>query len=85
MYLCSERDLTEFETGNIWKDMVTELTIWLGRIRNELEDPNNEKTDKELHRLAGSAEAVRNTLRLPETIRNNMAAINAAEDHSEEG
>jgi len=86
MYSCSEREFEEFEKSNLWKDMLAELTIWLGRIRNELEDPNSDHSDKELHRLGGNAETIRNVFRLTETIRENIKALKEAKEQpNEEG
>ena len=84
MYSCSEREFEEFEKSNLWKDMVTELTVWLGEIRNNLEDPDGSLTDKQLHKLGGNAETIRNVFRLPETVRLNIKALNEAKEQPNE-
>ena len=86
MYKSSMKDFEDFEKSTLWKDMVEELTVWLGRIRNKLEDPNAELSDKELHRLGGNAETIRNVFRLPETVRENIKAMmETKEQPNEEG
>ena len=83
-YISSVQEFEDFEKSGIWQDMVNELTLWVGRIRNELEDPEGKLPDKQLHRLGGSAEAIRMTLDLPETVRENIKASLEAKP-SEEG
>jgi len=86
MYSSSEKEFEDFEKSTLWKDMVTELTIWLGRIRSELEDPNDDTSDKKLHRLGGNAETIRTVFMLPETIRENIKTLmETKEQPNEEG
>lgn len=84
MFKSSEKDFEDFEKSVLWEDMITELTIWLGEIRNNSEDPDGSLSDKQLHRLGGNAETIRNVFRLPETIRVNIKAMREAEEQSNE-
>ena len=65
---------TEFEQGMgspFWQDMKNQLEAWLSDVRDALEDPENLSFDKTLHRLGGSAQALRRVLMLPnETLTN---------------
>ena len=83
LYLSGVQEFDDFMESGVWKDMITELTLWLGRIRNELEDPNSDASDKTLHRLGGSAEAVRMALTLPDSIRENIKASIEAKNNEE--
>ena len=51
-----------------------ELGHWLMGLHEELEDNEGNHSDKTLHRLGGSAEAIRYFKQLPETIKNNIQA-----------
>jgi len=62
------RDWEDFERGKFWKEIVSEYTLWLEDIHNELEDNGGDKPDKALHRLGGNAEALRNCMQVVTNI-----------------
>jgi len=68
----------DFMKSTIWDDILQEMNDWLEDIHRGLEDPNGETDDKALHRLGGNAETIRNIMKMPEVIRDNIK-----EDHKE--
>jgi len=58
----------------VWKDISSELNVWLEEIRNQLENNDGNMSSRILDRLGGNAESVRNLLNLPlvllETLEN---------------
>ena len=55
----------------IWKDMQMELKIWLSELHMLLENLDGELSHRELDRLGGSAEAVRNLSNFPHILMTN--------------
>lgn len=58
----------------IWRDMQTELKIWLDEIHSRLENLDGDFSSRELDRLGGSAEAIRNLQNFPEVLKINAEA-----------
>lgn len=52
----------------IWKDMMQEMKIWLSEIHMMLENLDGGLTHRELDRLGGSAEALRNLSNFPDVL-----------------
>lgn len=52
----------------IWKDVQMELKIWLSELHMLLENLDGELSHRELDRLGGSAEAVRNLSNFPHVL-----------------
>ena len=52
----------------IWKDMQKELQIWLSEIHMQLENLTGELSHRDLDRLGGSAEAIRNLSNFPDVL-----------------
>lgn len=82
-YISSVEAFKSFMESSVWTDMQNEMDRWINDIHEALEsgvsvDMSNsrpqiiELTDKQLHRLQGSAEAVRRFKRLPEVIIDNI-------------
>jgi len=79
-YRSSARAFDEFMESTIWDDMVQEMNNWLGDIHKMLEDPGGGADDKTLHRLGGNAETIRNIMKMPEVIRDNIIEDNKKEE-----
>ena len=71
-YRSSAQAFNEFMDSTIWEDMLQEMNAWLGDIHKGLEDVDGKASDKDLHRLGGNAETIRNVMQMPETIRDNI-------------
>lgn len=52
--------LRDFYASAIWNDIVEELDMWLGQIHGQLENHGLVAEHRELDRLGGCAEAIRN-------------------------
>ena len=52
--------LRDFKASGIWTDIVEELGVWLGQIHEQLENHGLTESHRQLDRLGGCAEAVRN-------------------------
>ena len=52
----------------IWKDMQMEMKIWLSELHMQLENLNGGLSHRDLDRLGGSAEAVRNLSNFPSIL-----------------
>lgn len=52
----------------VWKDMQMEMKIWLSELHMLLENLDGELSHRELDRLGGSAEAVRNLSNFPHIL-----------------
>lgn len=63
--------LRDFFEGLVWRDIEDELRLWLDDIRNLLESPDGTPFIDDVRRLQGSAEAIRNVLKLPENLIHN--------------
>ena len=61
----------DFLETTIWRDISSELKTWLEDIRDQLESLETDDS-KKFYRLQGNSEAVRNMLRLPEQVLNNI-------------
>jgi len=55
----------------VWKDMQMEMKIWLSELHMLLENLDGELSHRDLDRLGGSAEAVRNLSNFPDVLRIN--------------
>lgn len=55
----------------VWEDIQVELNKWLEEIHNRLENLDGVLTSRDLDRLGGSAEAVRNMLSFPDILMTN--------------
>ena len=53
--------LRDFKESFIWQDMCEELDVWLEQVREQLEDPDSVFDDRQIHKLQGNAETIRNT------------------------
>ena len=60
-----------FKSSVIWKDIETELDIWLDEVHRQLENNDGEFSSRILDRLGGSAEAIRNFKDLQKVIMTN--------------
>lgn len=60
----SARDF--FEHSPIWRDIEREFNIWLNEIHAQLENDRLEFDHRQLDRLGGNAETLRNVLNFPE-------------------
>jgi hypothetical protein len=69
--------IKDFKSSIFWQDVCEELDIWLGEVRNQLENPSLEMSHRTLDQLSGSAKAIRNLKRMPEVL------IGLAEDSEE--
>jgi len=58
--------------SSVWKDIRTELSIWLGEVHEMLENLDGSLPSRMLDRLGGCAEAIRNFEDLPHTILTNI-------------
>ena len=56
----------------IWKDIQNELKIWLSEIHMQLENLDGELSCRDLDRLGGSAEAIRNLSNFPDVLISNV-------------
>lgn len=56
------------ENSTVWRDMKSEMNVWLKDIRDQLENPEGHMSVRVLDRLGGNAESVRNLLVLPEVL-----------------
>lgn len=63
--ISSSREFRDFIISNIWRDIRSELLLWLDDIRSQLEVANEVEV---LRKLQGNAEAVNRMLRLPEIL-----------------
>jgi len=52
----------------IWKDMQMEMKIWLSEIHMMLENLSGDLTHRDLDRLGGNAETIRNLSNFPEVL-----------------
>ena len=52
--------LRDFSESVIWTDMKNEMDIWLSQIHEQLENHGMECSHRDLDRLGGCAEAIRN-------------------------
>ncbi len=52
--------LRDFKSSAIWQDITSELEVWLGQIHEQLENIGVAMEPRELDRLGGCAEAIRN-------------------------
>lgn len=52
--------LRDFKESFIWKDITEELDIWLHQIHEQLENHGMASSHRQLDRLGGCAEAIRN-------------------------
>ena len=52
----------------VWKDMQKEMQIWLSEIHMRLENLDGELSCRDLDRLGGSAEALRNLSNFPDVL-----------------
>ena len=52
----------------VWKDMQMEMKIWLSELHMQLENLDGELSHRDLDRLGGSAEAIRNLSNFPEIL-----------------
>ena len=57
---CSIGQLRDIKAGPFWKDVEEELGVWLLQVHEQLENHGMAATHRELDRLGGAAEAVRN-------------------------
>jgi len=65
----NKTQLTEFiKYSPIWRDLKSELNVWLEDIRNQLENSDGNISPRIMDRLGGNAETVRNVLALPEIL-----------------
>ncbi len=71
-YRSSAEEFNSFMKSAIWSDILQEMNNWLDDIHKGLENPSGEIDDKGLHRLGGNAETVRNFMKMPEVIRDNI-------------
>lgn len=55
----------------IWKDMQMELKIWLSEIHLMLENLDGKLSHRDIDRLGGSAEAIRNLSNFPDVLLTN--------------
>jgi hypothetical protein len=62
------------EHSPIWKDMETEMKIWLSEIHMLLENLDGTVSHRDMDRLGGSAEAVRNLSNFPHVLLINVDA-----------
>lgn len=63
--ISSSRELRDFILSSVWRDIRSELLLWLDDIRSQLEVANEVEV---LRKLQGNAEAVNRMLRLPEIL-----------------
>ena len=56
------------DNSTIWRDMKSEMDIWLSDIRDQLENNDGQLSVRILDRLGGNAESVRNLMTLPEVL-----------------
>jgi len=66
--------IRDFRDSAIWQDITQELNVWLDQIHEQLENHHLTADHRELDRLGGCAEAVRNFFDIP------MVLIGLAED-----
>lgn len=52
--------IEDFKESTIWLDIVDELDMWLGQLHGQLENHGLEASHRELDRLGGCCEAVKN-------------------------
>jgi len=52
--------IEEFKESFIWLDILDELDMWLGQLHEQLENHSLEATHRDLDRLGGCCEAIRN-------------------------
>ena len=71
-YRSSAKAFEEFMDSTVWDDMLQELNAWVDDVHKILEDPSGDVGDKSLHRLGGNAETIRNVMKMPEEIRDNI-------------
>lgn len=75
-YKSTAGQMEEFEKSIIWQDFLLELEDWLEGVHEMLEGSISEEgealSDKGLHRLGGSAEAIRHFMEMPERIAKNI-------------
>ena len=68
-YISSAEDLKSFLDSSVWRDMKSEIELWLDKIHEALEDPDGEENNESTERLRGSAKALRRVLAMPEVMR----------------
>ena len=71
---CNLRDFEDMSDGSFWLDLREELEGWLEDIHLQLEDADGLASDKDLHRLGGNAQAIRNFMDLPMMMLQNALA-----------
>jgi len=71
---CNLQAFEDALEGNFWLDLREELDGWLEDIHLMLEDADGLLSDKDLHRLGGSAQAIRNFMDLPAIMLANAKA-----------
>ena len=71
-YRSSAQAFNEFMDSTIWDDLRRELELWLGDVHEDLENASGENDEKILHRLGGSAQAIRRFMLMPEVIRDSI-------------
>ncbi len=69
---CGIREWEDFLKSHIWQDMNEEYIQWLADLHSLLEDSAGGTPDKTLHRAGGAAEAVRNMLKMPSIMIENL-------------
>jgi len=72
----------EFLNSTVWIDIKSELSVWLEGVRDGLESTDSD--EKELYRNQGRAQGIRYLLSLPETIRDQLVALQEQAQNKEE-
>ncbi len=63
-------DFEQFAMTDLWKDIQDELSLWLKQVHEAMEDTTI--SNDTLRQLQGNAQALRNVLKLPENVAENL-------------
>ena len=71
-YLSSAKEVGDFIDSSIWRDMSSELNVWIKSLHEHLEDVEGVYGIEGIKKLQGNIEALRNVKDMPQNILDNI-------------